>query len=427
MKIIITNTVALNGGDYAILKSIIDVLRTKYGPETEFLIYDSHAKIAQKYYPEYDFKLLLFRKYGASAFNRFWRLFFAITGFTPVERMMLAAKFFNTKNKWLSNLILTKKEKEDLYNYHSADLIISTGGTYLVENYSLDSRIFDYEFTLALNKPLVFFTQSLGPFKEPGNKRRFKRIFDRAELILLRDRQSLDHLKEINVDTSKSFVCSDIVFSDTSVKILDNAKKRQLQEPLRIGISVRNWKHFNGRSTEFGIKKYFNSVAAICEDLVLNKNAHITFISTCQGIKDYTTDDSLAAKDIFDLLSPEVQKNVYVDSKFHKIPDFKKQLQTFDLYISTRMHGAIEALNEGVPVLPIAYEFKTKELFKPILEQEMILDIDNIEESQAVTVVRKYIDQLPLFREEMFEIVKSYHISAISATDHLKIPSKEVN
>ncbi len=93
--------------------------------------------------------------------------------------------------------LLNKRETEDFANYKNADAIISTGGTYLVENYPLAALYFDFYFSLALKKNIVFFTQSLGPFKTQQNKLHIKKIFDKAALILLRDQQSLDNLEQI--------------------------------------------------------------------------------------------------------------------------------------------------------------------------------------------------------------------------------------
>lgn len=55
------------------------------------------------------------------------------------------------------------------------------------------------------------------------------------------------------------------------------------------------------------------------------------------------------------------------------------RLQDFDLCIGTRMHMCILSLISGTPVLPIAYEFKTQELFGEIGLKEWVTDIEVIE------------------------------------------------
>ena len=63
MKILITNTVSLNGGDSAILEGILRLLRMNFGQDTEFIIYDNQPEIARKYYPDLKFRKLIYKNY----------------------------------------------------------------------------------------------------------------------------------------------------------------------------------------------------------------------------------------------------------------------------------------------------------------------------------------------------------------------------
>jgi len=420
MKILITNIVTLNGGDFAILESMINVLKQTYGEGTEFIVYDLHADIAKKYYPGIHFRTLLYVAWRQQGPKGFPLLKKVLNQFSPLKRFMLAARMYAAGRHKIAGMLLTKKERVDFDHYTSADLVISTGGTYLVENYSLAARVYDYYFTLALQKPLVFFTQSLGPFHKPENQRDMKRIFDKASLILLRDEASYQNLKDINVDVSRARVCADVVFSDTSAATLTAAKSRQTGNPLTVGISVREWKFFKGRSTEEGLEKYYRSVAAVCEYIVTGLGGKVIFISTCQAIKEYHVDDSVTAQEIYGLLSELTKKGTVVNTDFHRPDQLKYIIKDFDVVISTRMHTAIQALNLGVPVLPIAYEFKTKELFGKLIDPSLILDIDTIEEERAVEVFRQFLHALQEGREELFENVTKEHLSALEPVKHLK-------
>src|ERR1044071_3713220 len=60
MKILITNIVTLNAGDAAILYAMIDVLRAGFGHDTEFIVYDKHGDVPNRYYPEIVFRKLLY-------------------------------------------------------------------------------------------------------------------------------------------------------------------------------------------------------------------------------------------------------------------------------------------------------------------------------------------------------------------------------
>ena len=219
MKILVTNTVILNGGDAAILLSIINLLKGEFGQDTELIIYDSQPEIAKRYYPNLNLRKLIYQKLtdtpsmeylGDSLIGRSLRFLFKkiLQFFLSINplRFYFSIWCWQHKFDWITKLLLNNQELEDIHNYSSANLIVSTGGTYLVENYSLDSRIFDYQISLLMQKPLVFYTQSLGPFSSKKNKYHLPEIFNRSLLILLRDEASLKHLEDIQVDTKKAYV-----------------------------------------------------------------------------------------------------------------------------------------------------------------------------------------------------------------------------
>lgn len=422
MKIIISNIVTLNGGDFAIMLGIIKTLKLSFGEETEIIVYDDNGDITPLYYKEINYRKLLYHKHlkkSTSKSSIYSKGMVKLHNIFTRKRFMLAAKYYSKGWKSLSRLILSGDQKEDFNNYASADLIISGGGTYLVENYNLDARFFDYYFTLALKKPLIFFTQSLGPFNNPKNKRAIKEIFDKARLIFLRDEASLNNLKAIDVNVSKAKVCSDVVFADADPEILEAVKRHSSSDSLRVAISVREWTFFKDISAREGMKKYNEAIAALCEYITMTLGGTIVFISTCQGIAEYWKDDSKAAEKIYKLLSAEAKSNTTVDSKFHHHDELKSLIKDFDIVISTRMHFAIQSLNMGVPVLPIAYEFKTKELFSRLIDKNYILDIDTINAPGLIEVFKKFSAALPDLRPELFEQVERERQSALEVVNYM--------
>jgi colanic acid/amylovoran biosynthesis protein len=103
--------------------------------------------------------------------------------------------------------------------------------------------------------------------------------------------------------------------------------------------------------------------------------AEVTFVSTCQGIEEYWIDDSEVAEGIVALMDSNIQDYVTVDRVFHDPAGFRDITQRFDFVIATRMHAGILGLTGGTPVIPIAYEFKTNELFAKLGLADYVLDI----------------------------------------------------
>ena len=135
-KILITNTVALNGGDAAILEAVMHLLRVAFGDDTEIIVYDSSPEVAARYYPGIHFrKLIYFRAISESRIG----IIRSLGKRWDLGRIRLAMKCWNNWPQ-LAYRLLTKDERNDFDYYSSADLIVSTGGTYLVDHYSLAPR-----------------------------------------------------------------------------------------------------------------------------------------------------------------------------------------------------------------------------------------------------------------------------------------------
>jgi colanic acid/amylovoran biosynthesis protein len=418
MKVLITNTVALNGGDAAILMAVMKLIQLAFGESIQFKIYDSHPKIACAYYPQLQFRKLAYYQVTETISNRYLRKLFQ-----PFNqgRFYGAAWFWQRGLAWLSKWLLTPEEMVTLRDYATADLVVSTGGTYLVENYALQPRLFDYWISLLLQKPLIFFTQSLGPFKQPSHRVALQEIFNHSQLVLLRDQLSQQYLTDLNVPESKTHVSADAVFAFANSDILTSARQQSLPKGsrLRVAISVRYWAHFKQDNPQVGMARFKGAIISICRYLVETHNAEVVFLSTCQGIPEYRYDDSQIGVEIFESLPTTVRSQVIVDRDFHSPQDLLELLPRFDLTIATRMHMAILSLVAGVPVFPIAYEFKTQELFNRLGVGEWVQSIDQMNDTCAQTL-DGYIRALPQLRSTLFERVWKEYQEAVASAELVK-------
>ncbi|HJT66296.1 MAG TPA: polysaccharide pyruvyl transferase family protein [Pyrinomonadaceae bacterium] len=405
MKILITNIVTLNAGDAAILYAMIDVLRAAFGSDTEFVVYDKHGDAPARYYPELEFRKLLYLTRKSP------KVFFKLGRWAIKHNLPL-----------LPRLLLTSTERRDLVEYKNADLIVSSGGTYLVENYSLAARIFDYQISLYFEKPLVFFTQSLGPFADPSNRKALTPIFEQSIAILVRDELSSRNLADLGASRTRIHVAADAAFALSDLAALESAKLPVARSgrSLRVAISVREWRHFKSVDPAQGMKQYIDALRAVSRHLVNKHDAEITYLSTCQGMPEYWTDDSKLAQQIVDGQPETALPSVSVDSSFHHPAELAKMLKNYDLVIATRMHMAIIALSVGTPVLPIAYEFKMQELFERLGQARWVQDMETLSPDTFISAVDQFLDELPELRGPLFTAVERERASAAAAGEIVK-------
>lgn len=410
--VVVLNAVCLNGGDAAIMLAIREHIRAAFGPSTEMLVSDAQWNIASRFYPE-----VTFVAPAAAALARRRSLPRGGRALARIDQARwLTAARLKRRAPALSRVLLRPCEFAKLEQYADAGLAISTGGTYLVEHYSLTGRLFEMRLMLALGVPLVLYTQSLGPFEDEENRRLIKDVVDRAALVLLRDERSRDNLLEIGVAPDRLQVVADAVFTFSAPPARPAARR-----PSRIAVSVRHWPH-NKRMD--GPEGFHRGVVSFVSDAVRRHGAEVTFLSTCQGIPEYWTDDSREAYRIADALPDDVKPSVKIDAAFHHPRGLIEELRAFDFVVSTRMHLAILALSAGVPVLPIAYEFKTRELFARLGLDRFVLDIEDVSGDALADAFERFVSEPEASGDRLWEMVERERQLADQAASSLRAALK---
>ena len=403
MKVLITNTVMLNAGVAAMVSAVGALVKQEFGEETECLVYDQNPEVVQRLYPHMRVrKLLYYRVSRLPRRRRLNQLFGGLIGGLNRARFRLAARLWAKGHRGRAALLTTAQERFDLEQYQTADLIISSGGTYLVDNYDLNPRIFDFELAELMGQPLVLFTQSIGPLDKPDNRRRLQPILQRAKVLLLRDAESLAHLQSMGVDNPNVQMSADTVFIMEHGKMRQRAARggrRSAARP-RAAISVRHWPYFKSMDSATGMRRYREALAELTAYLVKQRGFDVTYISTCQGIPEYWFNDSDVADEIVDLLPADVRAHVSVDAAFRTPEQMIETIESYDLVVSTRFHMAILSLVAGVPTAAISYEFKTQELYRGLGVPEWVVDIEGITSESLCRMVDRCIgaDQSALVR-----------------------------
>ena len=418
MKVVIDNAVCSNGGDMAIALSVKKLIYQTFGSDADIAIFDSRPEDCQKLYPNEKFYPLLSEvlfQYSPDWGRRKKLTFFFKSLWTWIGLWLIKCKIPLGKN------LFSKSTYEALTTYRNADLVISTGGTYLVENYGLYYRFVEFSICKFFRKKLCLYTQSMGPFTEQYNIKNMRKYLKYAQLVFLRDQRSLNNIAYLVDDKSKCHVLADSVFAlfqpEYIEKYGDFSKKSSIK---KVAISVRDWSYFENSSPEDGMDNYKSAIVDLVHWLVRTHKTEITFVSTCQGLESYQYDDSSVAMDIYRNLAEDVHGYVKVNQDFHSPQELIEICQSMDLVYATRMHMMILSLCAGTPVIPIAYEFKQIELSKRLNIENLLLDINTITFDHAKNVTELYLDQSNDLNKHIFDYVQHEYISALSAEKLLK-------
>lgn len=360
MKITITNNIALNGGDAAILLGMIKALQHRFGNDTEFLVTGTYPEICEKMYPNIKWRTVIGREADTTSYNHI-RFIGRIARYIKRYRYYLAAHL-RRYNLSIYKLLLSKYNADTLNEYAMSDYIISSGGTYLIESYGITPQYLDYRISLILGKKLVQYTQSMGPFTNKQTQDRLRWVFNRCNTILLRDQKSADNILSLGLNnTAIVHVVPDAAFALGDIDRIMERKNDAMDKHGNVAVSVREWLYCADGNT---MPKYLKSIAEASMRLI-EMGYRVHFFSTCQGIEEYT-DDNKVVKKILALIPDSYHSKINIYNTYLDLPQILELLREMDFIVATRLHMSILALISGTPVYPIAYEFKTIELYNSL-------------------------------------------------------------
>ena len=410
MKAVITNAVPLNTGDAAILRATIEILRGAYR-DLEVTVYGEQPEVAARLYPDLAFRPSLYGQLADWSGGRGRKLAaIALLAIAWASRFGFGRRL----SRWLPEGL-----RASLEEYRSADMVVSSGGTYLVPHYRLAPKLFDFAIAIALRRPLILFTQSLGPFVGTRQRWLLRRLLSRATLILVRDERSLGHLRSLGVPADRIRVCADAAFA-LAAGPAEGRRRPPASNGLRIAVSVRDWPHFANVRSRQGMAQFADAMVVLVQMLVEKFGADVTFLSTCQGIEEYWTDDSRLARAIEERLSGAARSRVRVDPRFHTPEALRNRYAEFDVVVATRMHAAILALCAGTPVMPLAYEFKTAELFGRLGFGGMVPSIESVDGATLCATFRQVLLRWQVCGDEIWAKVGGEERASRSAGEHVR-------
>ena len=229
----------------------------------------------------------------------------------------------------------------------NSELFILGGGS-LIQDVTSTKSIIYYLWMVnrALrNKiPVMLYANGIGPVNKPANRRRVKKILNRASLITLRDANSLAELKKLGVNKPETVVTADPVFAaetrnpKEAERLLEEAGLKP-DEKFAI-FSVRKWQSFSGD---------FDQTFAAMADYIAEKHGLTPVFLPLH----YPFDASVSRNIISKMKNPAHFITGRTD-----IPTTLSIVEKSSLTVSVRLHMLIYAALSGVPAIGIAYDPK---------------------------------------------------------------------
>lgn len=249
-----------------------------------------------------------------------------------------------------------KKYDVDVVNRHNifsvvkainnADVLLSGGGSLLQDRTSTRSILYYLsiiKLAKLLKKKVILYANGIGPVVKQNNRLLVKNIVNQADLITLREENSLEELKSMGVDKPPSYITADPVFimegidEESAFKILEE-QGIPLDKPI-VGISVRNWK---------GVDIFFDKFALLCDMVASQLNRTIVFIPM-QIPHDVS---------VSEIVQNRMKSKSYILKEDITPYETLGVIGVMDMVMSMRLHTLIFAGKKRIPLIGFSYDPK---------------------------------------------------------------------
>jgi len=301
----------------------------------------------------------------------------------------------------------SKKQKNAVDRIRNADIVVLKGGQYIYNNsesirgwFFLWRTLLPIRCALKLNKKVILFGQSIGPFK---TKKSFKYVLKtllKCHKIVLREKLSLTLFEKEGVEKSKFILAPDLAFLTIpeQIPMIKSVQKNQLRS--FFGITVVNWSFPNHPDPEAAKKNYTNNLIEAIKTVSIKYQLTPVLIPQV-SVRHHGVSDL----DLLNQIKTSLEKNLIQSIIIKK--DFSPS-QMAGLYkqceflIGTRLHSCILAATAGIPVIAIRYQgFKTQGIMDDLGMSEFVHDISSVKSNELC----QSVDDIMGNRDEIIKTI----------------------
>lgn len=263
-----------------------------------------------------------------------------------------------------------------LLQYQASDLIIDLSGDSLsdLHNIALIPLLGDF-MAILLKKKIVVFSQSIGPFNKL-TKPLARFCLNNANLITLREKESLRILNELGCDNPNVQIIPDIAFS------LQPCSQQRISEILASeGLDPVGSRPFVGLGTSALLSNIHNNegsyeeMMAVLADYIVEKlNAHLLLIPHVTQPGEYN--DKAAALAIH--RKAKNKAAISVLNGDYLPAETKGIIGKCELFIGARMHSNIASISMCVPTIAVGWSHKYRGIMESVGQEKYCCDYSTI-------------------------------------------------
>ena len=298
-------------------------------------------------------------------------------------------------------------------------IFISGGGGLLQDTTGKGLSIIYYLSLILLARllriPGIIYGQGIGPIRRQINRKLIRFSLSKANLIIVRDKQSQMLLEEIGISKELVLVYADSSFLLKGEKLPDNIyKELQLEESqpkvfhdnMVIGLALRNCKEIEQDYNEKIIQ-----LAKIADHLITKYKARLIFLP-------FQINNDLAL--INDIIKNMENASVHCLEQEINPAQMLTLFSKLSLIIGMRFHAILFATMNSKPFIAIDYDPKVKNYVSSLGLSELLLNIDQLTVKNIDNKIKYIIDNRESIKSVLYTSTKQYQDKADTGIVKLK-------
>jgi len=267
------------------------------------------------------------------------------------------------KHPWYLRFLVNRQFAEAVKD---ADIVISTGGHHVTTMFVPDAvtpQIFDMAAALLFDRPLVLWSQSIGPFrfKSPKSRLMLQKILSGAGQISIRDEASAEQIKELGISLEHVSKTRESVFGLCDIV---KPRTRPSDRAEVMGVAVYVHTRANQPKEHINHARYFASLI----DHAIGAGYKVRFFPMeLQGTDRHCIEAVIN--------SVKKKGNCEIVEGFPGTSDHINAVAQCRIFVGHKTHSQIFSLVAATPLLAIAYHKKTEDFMAQFgLEKYCITD-----------------------------------------------------
>lgn len=309
----------------------------------------------------------------------------------------------------LSLDLLLKIKKPYIHDLKNADMVIFAPGACGLHKYNYGHWIKLYITMLLLkNKKnfIVFHGCSMGPFD--SHLYLLKKILNKPDLIMLRDRTSVQEFRKVRMDVSRYPVTGD------SAMIIKTEKRKTTVKEKIVGIIPMDFSRMSVNHVSSENERMIKCFADVVN--YLYRRYEISKIHIISHIPEDKKEQQIIKRII-----NQINFKIKCEIINHTSPiDMFKEYENLYFCISARHHGGAFALKMGVPSICIAYEHKAFGFYKQYGLEEYVIDINKLTSDSLISCLDKGIENYSVIEEKILKSNEAARNNALKNTQNIK-------